>query len=160
MLKTIYAISTGEYSDYTVRGLFEDRDTAELWLKEMLNGVEDEKQYRYYSPRIEEFILISSDTKPFKVTKYSQSVTLWDDGRTDYGPVQVDTDYPIMMWNGPPSLRPSVRYVRAPVHSDKGGRLEVVANNLEALVKVINEKVMMWKAGSWGGPKHQEIIEE
>lgn len=74
-LNTIYAVSSGEYSDYSVNGVCEDEATAKAWAKAMNDGNE-----RYEEFRAESFTFIPAGTAPFKVTEYQQTATLNDDG--------------------------------------------------------------------------------
>jgi hypothetical protein len=96
---------------------------------------------------------------PKLVTTYFQSSELSDSGEYQIGEVQTETDYPIASLWGTPPKRPKVRYVRAPCHNDKGGRLEVRGASKQAVLKVTSERIAMWKAGAWAGRGHQEIEE-
>lgn len=140
-----YMVTSGEYSDYHVLGVFEDKATAEAWA----GGC-----------RVEEILFIKAGTPPKKVTEYWQHVELWDDGRVDRNEMHSNTGLVISMYNGIPPSRPRVRYIRAPWHDGRGGRLEVRGDSAEAVAKVVSERIAMWKAGAWAGPNHREIIEE
>lgn len=114
----------------------------------------------YGSPEIEFFPIIKAGTKPHKVTTFFKNVELWDNGQVSDAREWSVTDWAITGIYGSPPNRARVRYVRAPCHQNKGGRLEVVGNSAEVVAKVANEKIAMWKAGAWGGPRHGEILEE
>ena len=104
--------------------------------------------------------LIPKGRGPYQETTWESQVTLWDDGRVEQdGEPSARTEFPIATLRGPAPKRPEVRYVRAPVHEGKGGRLEVRGPTLASVVKVVAERIAMWKAGAWAGPGHRELNE-
>lgn len=64
-MKTVYGISSGEYSDYSVSYIVEDKEVAELVL-EILKAEEDNTWYNNY---IEEFDMIEADDVAINVTQ-------------------------------------------------------------------------------------------
>lgn len=153
--KQIFVVSDGEYSDYTVLAAFDSEETAERWAQALRNDSDG----WHNSARVESLTLIDSAEPIEKRTTYRQNVELWDDGTTDTKGVFANSHFPVGYF-GPPPVRPIVRYVRAPCHKNKGGRLEVTANSEAAVRKVVGERMAMWKAGAFGGPGVNEINEE
>lgn len=141
-IRKIWAISSGSYSDYTVHAVTEDKATAEMWMK----ALRAEEDGCNGDATVEEILLVESGVAPFKATSWNLSVDLWDDGREDELCVRGTSTYPIAMWGDPPPPRPRVRKVRAPIHRDKGGRLEVFGATEKAVRKVGNEQILMWRA--------------
>jgi hypothetical protein len=155
-MKEVFCISSGEYSDYQVLAVCEDKATAEAWIAALHN---DEDGW-YRTARLESLPVIVPGAKPEKERQYSQHVELLDDGTIKSGDIRLHCDFPVGGYGSPPPVRPLVRYVRAPCHHGKGGRLEVRASTAEAVAKVVGERIAMWKAGAFGGPRHEEINEE
>ena len=154
-MRELFAISSGEDSDYSVRAVCEDEATAKAWA----DAIAAVKDGWHQDARVERMIFIPAGTAPYQVTEYSQNVELRDDGSIETRGIITKTDYPITALYGQPPYRPHVRYVRAPCHNNIGGRLEVRGSTEQSVAKVVGEKIAMWKAGAWGGPGHDEIIE-
>ena len=165
MLKSIFAVSSGSYSDYRVLAVFETKKDAEIWAKELTeakvsyDGVEADYPLLPEGAQVEEMLLVPKGVAPYKVTHYELRAELWDNGKVDEQDLQVNVEYAITSYEGIPPTRPRVRYIRAPCHENKGGRLEIHGDSEKKVRKVFSEKVAMWKAGQWGGPKHKEINE-
>ena len=153
-IKSIYAVSSGCYSDYGVHAVCEDKATADAWVSAMQA---DSGGY-HTDARVERLDFIPAGVEPFRVTTWSQNVELWDDGRTETRGLWSRTELAAGMLLGIPPSRPRVRYVRAPCHKNLGGRLEVTGDSEEMVAKVVGERVAMWKAGAWAGPQHSEIV--
>lgn len=153
-MKALYGLSAGEYSDYHVMAMFEDEATAKAW--EAAINADEEK--RYMGARVESFMLVPAGMAPCKVTVHRYSVDLWDDGSIAAPRTWSSTGWAIEGGCTPP-IRPRVRYVRAPTHNGLGGRLEVEGDNEQTVAKVAGEKIAMWRAGAWGGPSRNEILE-
>lgn len=154
-LREIFTVEAGCYSDHTVLGVFDDEATATAWCE----AIKSNPDGWHTDAWVGRIALVEAGTKPVKVTRWTQYVELWDDGTVDTKGPWSNTDYPISSLFGLPPKRPKVRYVRAPVHNSKGGRLEVVGNSEKVVAKVVSERIAMWKAGAWGGKGHQEINE-
>lgn len=149
----MWMISTGEYSDYRICAVCADKSTAENWAAAM-NG---ESKYDTY--RVETVGLIDSGEPPSKVTHWRVNVELRDDGQVEQRGPFSNTNWKWASYDGLPPTRPHVRYVRAPCHNNMGGRLEVWGDDEQKVLKVMSERIAMWKAGAWAGPGHSEIIE-
>lgn len=149
----LWTVETGSYSDHAVHAVFERKEDAKAWaahLRAHKNGW-DRDAY------VGEMDLVPSGTAPFDVTTYSRAAGLWDDGRVEMHNMVIETSPALY---GPPPARPYVRYVRAPCHKGKGGRVEVRGASEESVNKVLSERIAAWKAGAWAGRGHSEIVEE
>jgi hypothetical protein len=154
-LREIFTVEAGCYSDHAVLGVFSDEATAAQWCE----AIKTDPDGWHRDAWVGRILLVESGVKPTKVTRWMQHVELWDDGRTETKGPQSQTEYAIATLWGLPPKRPKVRYVRAPVHNDKGGRLEVVGDSERVVVKVVSERIAMWKSGAWAGRGHGEINE-
>lgn len=154
-MKTIHAIASGSYSDYTVHAVTTNKRTAETWAKALRRGGESSDPYPRSDARVEEIYLLGPDEKPFMQTTWTAMVELWDDGREDKPRVSSLAEYVIdTLWGTPPA-RPQVRKVRAPMHRNLGGRLEIRGRSERAVRKVLGEQLRLWRAaqpkrGYWG----------
>jgi hypothetical protein len=130
------------YIDYRVLALF----TSERDAKNHLATVKVNPRREYGDgDRIEEFLLYPDGNEPKRVTTYEHIVTVWDLGvvtgelersRTEW---EYDTIY------SRPKLRPEVRFVRAPMHENKGGRLEVRGSNRKAVDQAYSDALARLK---------------
>lgn len=152
-IRTLFTVESGCYSDHRVHAVFEDEQTAIAWQSAM-NSDEDGWNRDAF---IGSIVIIETGTKPKKETVWRMNTELWDNGTTDSRGADFISSYPTDSMYMPPPKRPAVRYVRAPVHKDLGGRLEVVGATREAVEKVTSERIAMWKAGAWAGKGHEEI---
>lgn len=132
--KTIYAVSTGSYSDYRVECLFELKEDANKFADE-LNALDD--------PYVEEFIIFEAGSEPEKVIEYRGIIVLNDDFSTG-DPSYHSRETWIHSANVP--IRPSVEYFRRP---SKSGLLMVYGRTDVSVRKVISERVAAFKARSW-----------
>ena len=154
--KKIWVVEQGSYSDYRVLAVFEDEATARAWA----NAINADGGRYGEEAEVSEMDLVTKGTKPEKVTTYRVYATLWDDGTVeDADNLRSDSDFPITALYGVPPKRPRVRYVRAPCYNNRGGRLEVIGSSAQSVMKVVSDRIAMWKAGAWAGPEHKEIIE-
>lgn len=119
----LYALTHGCYSDYRVDALF----TTEAKAKEAASITGGETS-----------AFLVYDEVPAKQTSYLIQIEVRDDGTHGEPDLRVETDWPWDMWK-PPVTPPRVRFVRAPVHKDKGGRLEVHGASERAVRKVASD---------------------
>lgn len=152
MIKQLYTVESGEYSDNAIHAVFDDKTTAEAWAK----------AYREYEDsfasdaEVRTIPFVSSGVEPYTRTIHSIHQTVFDDGSLDE-----KREWPIT------SLAPSVmdyprlmaRYVRAPIYNGKGGRIEVRGEDLDKVRNTFAGKVAAVKDGTWGGPGN-DLIEE
>jgi len=130
-MKTVYAVSQGSYSDYRVEVLFESREQAEL--------IAAENNDYFSDKRVEEFLLYDEGEMPTKMAEYSLVCEIFDAGIVQERDPGITVEYPWAFWSGTPTERPKVRYVRAPIHKDKGGRLEVRGSNKQAVQQAYSD---------------------
>ncbi|UVT31346.1 hypothetical protein SEA_MARCIE_84 [Microbacterium phage Marcie] len=128
--KTMWAISSGSYSDYRVEAVCESKEIAEATAAKM--NLIDQRGYDSYD--IEELPVI--DESVHKVIVYRMNVVILDAGGTreerDYQGTQWahDDDAPEVAW----------RWVRAPYIAAIGGRLEVWGTDQERVRKVFGDQ--------------------
>lgn len=70
-MKNVYAVASGEYSDYTVSMICTTKELAQQWV-DKLNHDKDSWGSRY---EIESFMLVDSTDKIEKVTRYTALLT-------------------------------------------------------------------------------------
>jgi hypothetical protein len=136
-VNTVWGITTGEYSDYRVQALFATEDAAKR-AAALRDDHADISAFNFYS---------ADDSEPKLVQVYYHNVELWDDGTQGSDRAHSDTHWE---YDGYESRfmdkRPYVRFVRAPMHHDKGGRLEVYGINEKACLKTVSDYIAQWKA--------------
>lgn len=154
-LRQLWTVESGSYSDWRIHAVFETKADAKAWAAH-LRGMPDSW---LSDADVGRLTLVPKGVAPFTETTYSLMAELWDDGRVGREWSNVRTESAIDHMGERPRPRPRVRYVRAPVHANKGGRIEVEGSDEQAVRKVYSERLAMWKAGAWGGPNHQELIE-
>lgn len=138
VMKTIYAIASGEYSDYRVMAVAESKELAEAWAEALRT---DEDGW-HDDARVEEMVFV--DEPPARQHFVYLNQDLWNDGSEGDLRISESDKYPID-YEEPSPVRPRVRFVRAPVHGGKGGRLEVTGRDKQSVMKVYTEQVAMWR---------------
>jgi hypothetical protein len=139
----VWAVSQGSYSDYSVKALFPTKKLAEA--ARVAHAAEEE----WDEGRVEWFYLY--DEVPEPVTAYYMTETLWDNGDTSDMYERAETRLPWNHWNAPPANgRPQVWFVRAPVHENKGGRLDVKGYDLQAVRQAFGDRKGMERAKRMG----------
>jgi len=139
MSGTIWVVSSGSYSDYRVHAVFAD----ELAAKRAV-GMERKPYGESYV--VETLPFFATGEFAEMVTEYRHNIVLWDDGRSDQEHVSEETGPEFDLTYGPPPARPQVRYVRAPIYGNKGGRIEVRGADRAAVDKTLTDKVAEWRA--------------
>ena len=149
----VWAVTTGSYSDYQVRGLFPTKELAEQAATE-LRGQPDGW---HRDADVEAFVLWSADDMPEVITYWRVQQTWWDDGRVTDEREDERREHELVLFDPVPTGdRPNVRWVRAPTHNGKGGRIELTGRSLEGCRKVLSEWRARWVAE---GPfKQAEIV--
>jgi hypothetical protein len=132
----VFAMSSGEWSDYGIDALFTTRDLAEEAIR--AKSAAD----RYV---VEEFELY--DRIPEKVTLFSVYETLLDDGSTEDFSEDVESGYPWdnSEWfaeNG--SDRPTFKSLRAPYLNGRGVRVVVSGRSREKVMKAYHDRKREW----------------
>lgn len=137
---TVWGLTRGSYSDYRICAIFERKEDAEAAL-----NVRDARIGWGGGEDVEEFSFYPAGGSPLTVTTHH-----WTGEFTDAGDeprrnkaVEVEWEYNRSDPSGP---RPSVRFVRAPIHRDKGGRLEVRGTDLLAVQHAWSDNVARIRA--------------
>jgi len=146
-VENVYCVASGCYSDYEVHAAFECKEDAEAWASAI--SERDDNGYSRGDVRVQEFLRVPKGVKPYTQTTYHRNMNLWDDGTTSDDNQSCNTDFPICAYDGVPPGRPRVRFVRAPCHRGKGGRLEMTCANKSVMDKAFQDRLTMWKAGAW-----------
>lgn len=103
MTQTIYLVTSGEYSDYSVFAAFATRELADAFC-------EREKPYRRYDEyRVEEYAML--DTLPDAWTTHHADAILRDDGTVDS----------VRFWDGDRSVHPEDPYEFRKHDAARGG---------------------------------------
>lgn len=151
MIKQLYTVESGEYFPH-VHAVFDDKATAEAWAK----AYREHETSFASDAEVRTIPLVQAGVEPYTRTIHSIHQTVFDDGS-----LGEKREWPIT------SLAPSVmdyprlmaRYVRAPIYNGKGGRIETRGDDLEKVRSTFAAKLAALKAGTWGGPGHDDIVE-
>lgn len=149
----MWAVSMGSYSAYQVLGLFPTKELAEQAARDATHLLERD----YYDPAFTEpFTLWTADDMPQIVTFWRVQQTWWDDGSiTDERETEWTRHELASFFDIPAGDRVDVRWVRAPMHRGKGGRIELTSRSLEACRKTLSEWRTRWVAE---GPFKEEHL--
>lgn len=134
MMATMWTVEVGEYSDYKVMCVTHTKAEAER-ITELYNGTNEST---YNNAYIGSLPVISGE--PQQVTIYGIQETIWDDGRTEHRQESMSIEWEFdLLW--PERNRPVTwRWVRAPMHGGRGGRLEVHGTDLERVRRVFSDR--------------------
>lgn len=129
--KRMWAVSSGSYSDYRVLCACPTRkDAVEVARKVCEAGS------WHSDARVEEFMLVTAAVEQQPVLQLL--VTLWDDGTEEGRREQVRNEWPFdSIFDVVPM---SWRWVRAPMHNNKGGRLEVEGTDHDLVRRTFSDK--------------------
>lgn len=131
MDETVYAVTTGSYSDYRVHAVCRTKAGAERLAGRMRADVDG------WHTDADTIPLPVVDPEIEQVVTLSLSENLWDDGTTSDVRDGQRTEWPFIPMQFP---KQGWRWVRAPVHQGKGGRLEVWGTDHEAVRRVFSDK--------------------
>lgn len=140
MSKKLYSVTSGSYSDYQVHAVFARKQDAEQAIREA-----PEKGFRD-GYEISEMPYFPSGALPVVATLHFISENWWDDeSRTQYNERSEVVSELDPSWHTWPD-RPYVRFVRAPMHKDKGGRIEItVLDDMNLARKVYSDNKVQWE---------------
>lgn len=131
---SVWLVSSGSYSDYSVHAAFTTKELAEETAS-VFNAATD-SWHDYF---VEERPLLSRPGE--MVTTWRASVNIWDDGTTsDMREVSARVEPEVNLLYPEDAVPARWRWVRAPVHQGKGGRLEVSGVDLERVRRVFGDK--------------------
>lgn len=138
MMKKIYAVSRGEYSDYSVLAVCENEKTAAAWAAAINLSMS------YMNARVEEIFFIGAKEKPYSVHSVRLNQDLWNNGTMGEFNVHETDNVAILDDDAP--RHPAVDFIVAPCHAKKGGRLEIRGQSKSAVMKVYSEQLAMWQS--------------
>lgn len=133
-MKTMWVISSGSYSDYRVQAVCDSKETAET----IVARANADRSGGYRSEYEVEELVYMDDPKVQKVETLRLSVTIWDDGTETQDTQAYDVEWPFDSLYGLTECE--WRWVRAPVHDGKGGRLDIRGTDHERVRKVFGER--------------------
>lgn len=140
MATKMWTVESGSYSDHRVHCVCRTKAQAEA-LVAAYNG-----ESEYGSAVVGELPIV---TKVEHVTTYTMSLDIWDDGAvstpfsrtSSTAPIErVKTELSFDMLHPFHNQPVTWRWVRAPVHDGKGGRLDVVGTDQERVRKVFSDR--------------------
>lgn len=123
----MWAVSSGEYSDYRVSFLCETEADANATIEKLGWG-----DAGFFT---EEFVVCDASVE--QTEHLEMMVQVWDDGTTTDEQSWTEDKWP---WYPNARAACAWRWVRAPVHKGKGGRLEAWGYDHERVRKVFSEK--------------------
>lgn len=132
--KTVWVVEQGSHSDYRVLAVCDSKERAEA----AAAAVNAADRYSYNDASIAALPYIDSPTE--SVTTYTIQCAVWDDEtaseqrESERTENEIDALYPERI------VSVGYRWVRAPVHNDRGGRLEVYGTDQERVRKVFSDK--------------------
>lgn len=129
--KTTWAVSAGECSDYQVLCVCDSEKRAEV----VVGLLKDGPDGWHREARVEELPMV--DYEPSQVTIYGMSCEVWDAGTTSEARQREGREWPFL---GDDAVPVTWRWVRAPIHAGKGGRLEVSGTSHRLVARVFSEK--------------------
>ena len=126
----VFAVSRGDYSDYRVLCVCPTEEDAKT-VSEKFNATAGS----YGQSGVETIPLVTADVA--RVTELHLSTTLWDDGRETDEREHTRVEWPFDALYG--ALPVQWDWVRAPMHNNKGGRLDVRGMDHERVRKVFSD---------------------
>lgn len=129
----VFAVASGSYSDYRILCACPTEADAEQIVAKLRI---DTDGWHRDDTQVEEFMICTGDVEKQRLLWLQ--TTLWDDGRETDVKEEVRLEWPFdtifdvvaMSW----------RWVRAPMHNNRGGRLEVTGTNHELVRKVYSDR--------------------
>lgn len=133
-----WAATSGSYSDYRICAVFATKRQAEAAVA-AAQMAED----AWPNPdSVVEFFFYSEGAEPRLLTVYNRQVTIWDDGTFEEHDLRIRTEWEYdQLFDRGSDRRPSVRFVRAPMHNNKGGRLEVRGIDEQAVAQAYSDNL-------------------
>lgn len=129
-VERIFGVSAGSYSDYRVLCICPTKKDAKAVAAKVRND-------SWHSDAdVEEFVFVTADVEQIPVL--SLSTTLWDDGTETAVSERITDEWPFDSIQDVVPL--SWRWVRAPIHDNKGGRLDVQGADHERVRRTYSDK--------------------
>lgn len=133
-MKEMWAITSGSYSDYRVHAICDSEATAEKIVARANKGGNE----RYM---VESFSFVD-DPEISMVDILHISVNIWDNGTQDAVSERYSAEWPFDSTYGLADC--FWRWVRAPIHGGRGGRLDVWGTDHERVRKVFGDQRAMF----------------
>lgn len=137
-MKVLYTVETGCYSDHRILCVCATKAEAEA-IAARVRTPDIEEDGRWWpdsDAEVGEILLVSGDIDRTPTLQLTE--TLWDDGTTSRLTERLTMAFP---WDWNSAAAPvQWRWVRAPMHENKGGRLEVSGTDLERVRKVFSDR--------------------
>lgn len=130
---TVNVISSGSYSDYRVHAVVEGTLKDAKRLVDRANGIRDSYHDEYV---VESLPVVSPDVERVSILTIQEQI--WDDGGTDEHHERTNVEWPFDTVYDLADV--SWRWVRAPMHKNRGGRLEVRGTDHERVRKVFSDR--------------------
>lgn len=146
--KTMWCVSSGEYSDYRILCVAEDRQVAERVTEKLRTDPGSWDR----DARVEEIAFADEHTAPETTLRIQQVIP--DDGSCGEAHESIEELWPWETHRGA-GAECRWRWIRAPVYGGRAGRLEVWGSDLERVRKVFTEK----KAALMADPSRSMQIE-
>lgn len=134
MSDTIWVVSRGEYSDYSVLCACPTKKDAEK-LAQRIRQPEPNSFSYDRDARVEELPMLTGAAEPKEVLHLTE--TVWDDGTTEKHIERTRLEWP---WTTSGTPRVAWRWVRAPMHNGRGGRLEVHGVDHRAVRRTFSDR--------------------
>jgi len=142
-MRTVWAVTRGSYSDYKVLAIFAANADAERHLATAsASGIWNRAE------SVEQFDFYDEGEQPELITWYERSAVILDDGSATHENESVQTDWDYDQLYGHQTARPSVRFVRAPIYQDKGGRLEIRGTDRQAVNQSYGDNLAQIRYGA------------
>lgn len=124
--REIWVVESGSYSDYRIHAAFPDKATAKA-----AAALGDQ----YHVASLPELTMADLSL----VIVLRMDINIWDDGTESQERANVRTEVPFDMLYPEDEKPAHWRWVRAPIHENKGGRLEVSGTDHERVRKLYTE---------------------
>lgn len=134
--EVVWGVSRGEYSDYRVLCICRSEADAKV-VAAKVDALET-----YEKSRVENFLMV--DAGVTSVDILAMQVELWDDGTEGTLRQSIETTLPFLAYHSTDPVR--WRWVRAPIHQNCGGRLEVSGLDHERVRRVFSDRKAQIKA--------------
>lgn len=130
----VWVVASGSYSDYRVLCACESKADADL----LAARIRTTGNWRRDDARVESLPLVR-DPNVQRVEILSLQVNIWDDGTTTEDRLNVRVEWPFdALFDD--AVPVQWRWVRAPIHHNKGGRLEVSGTDHERVRKTFSDR--------------------
>ena len=131
-MRTMWAVSRGDYSDYRVLCVCETEEIAKV-VAEKYNQT---TSYVYHNARVEEIALVDGSVQRESILCMQQEIL--DDGTTRNLSEMVKAEWPFEQLHETPAA--TWRWFRAPYIQRIGGRLEVRGKDHERVRRIFGEQ--------------------